>query len=184
MGPLDVSCPLPCCVQSFGLSRAVMLLKGSKSKQVEQWMQDLTALEGQKLHGAGSNRSEDWWKGLGNVLMGQGLLASKSKSVRRAFALGWGFAGWLAFALGQGKDGIIHSWGLPADEAIPQELRNMRLLCCSCSTGRVLNTGEWLAACFLLVRPPTRVLGCASRQQLHAGRHDEVSARMNGLRWL
>jgi hypothetical protein len=64
-----------------------MLLKGSKSKQVEQWMQDLTALEGQKLHGAGSNRSEDWWKGLGNMLMGQGLLASKSKSVRRAF---WG----------------------------------------------------------------------------------------------
>jgi hypothetical protein len=66
---------------SFGLSRAVMLLKGSRSKQVEGWMQELTGPDGSKLHGAGSNRSEEWWKGLGNVLMGQGLLASKAKSV-------------------------------------------------------------------------------------------------------
>lgn len=65
-----------------------MLLKGSKSKQVEQWMQELTGPDGAKLHGAGSNRSEDWWKGLGNVLLGHGLLASKSKSVRRGSS--WG----------------------------------------------------------------------------------------------
>jgi hypothetical protein len=58
-----------------------MLLKGSKSKQVDGWMQELTGPDGSKLHGAGSNRSEEWWKGLGNVLMGQGLLASKAKSV-------------------------------------------------------------------------------------------------------
>lgn len=58
-----------------------MLLKGSKSKQVDSWMQELTGADGSKLHGVGSNRSEEWWKGLGNVLMGQGLLASKAKSV-------------------------------------------------------------------------------------------------------
>jgi hypothetical protein len=33
------------------------------------------------LYGAGSNRSEDWWKGLGNVLLGEGFLASQSKTV-------------------------------------------------------------------------------------------------------
>lgn len=71
-------------LQSFGLNRAVMLLKGSKSKQVDPWMQELVGPDGAKLHGAGSNRSEDWWKGLGNVLMGQGYLASKTKAVRRA----------------------------------------------------------------------------------------------------
>lgn len=60
-----------------------MLLKGSKAKQVEPWMQELTGPDGSKLHGAGSARSEDWWKGLGNVLMGQGYLASKTKAVSR-----------------------------------------------------------------------------------------------------
>ena len=90
----NVSCTgrlraLPCCLlQSFGLSRAVMVLKGSKSKQVEPWMQELTGPDGAKLHGAGSNRSDEWWKGLGNVLMGQGLLASKTKSVRHGSS--WG----------------------------------------------------------------------------------------------
>lgn len=71
-------------LQSFGLNRAVMLLKGSKSKQVDPWMQELVGPDGVKLHGAGSNRSEDWWKGLGNVLVGQGYLASKTKAVRQA----------------------------------------------------------------------------------------------------
>lgn len=71
-------------MQSFGLNRAVMLLKGSKSKQVEPWMQQLTGPDGSMLHGAGSSRSEEWWKGLANVLMGQGLLASQTKSVRRS----------------------------------------------------------------------------------------------------
>lgn len=58
-----------------------MLLKGSKSKQLDPWMTALPGPRGSPLYGAGSNRSEDWWKGLGNVLMGQGLLASKAKSV-------------------------------------------------------------------------------------------------------
>lgn len=81
LGPCVTTC-LCRMLQSFGLSRAVMLLKGSKSKQVEGWMQELAGPDGTKLHGAGSARSDEWWKGLGNVLMGQGLLASKTKSVR------------------------------------------------------------------------------------------------------
>lgn len=44
-------------------------------------MQELMGPDGAKLHGSGSNRSEEWWKGLGNVLMGQGLLSTKAKSV-------------------------------------------------------------------------------------------------------
>jgi hypothetical protein len=66
---------------AYGLTRSAMLLKGSKSKQLDPWMTALPGPGGSPLYGAGANRSEDWWKGLGNVLMGQGLLASKAKSV-------------------------------------------------------------------------------------------------------
>ena len=77
-----------CHAQCFGLNRSVALLKGSKSKQVEPWMQELTGPDGSKLHGAGSKRSEEWWKGLGNVLMGQGYLASNARKVC------WVLGGW------------------------------------------------------------------------------------------
>jgi hypothetical protein len=44
-------------------------------------MKEAKAADGSALYGAGSNRSEDWWKGLSNVLLGEGYLASQSKTV-------------------------------------------------------------------------------------------------------
>jgi hypothetical protein len=72
-------------VQCFGLNRAVSLLRGSKAKGVEPWMQQLTGPDGLLLHGAGSSRSEEWWKGLAGVLLGQGYISSQSKTVSFAY---------------------------------------------------------------------------------------------------
>jgi hypothetical protein len=47
------------------------VLRGSKAKSVDPWMQALTGPDGRALHGAGSGRSDEWWKGLAGVLMGQ-----------------------------------------------------------------------------------------------------------------
>lgn len=57
------------------------VLRGSKAKSIDAWMQQLAGPDGQLLHGAGSGRSDEWWKGLANVLMGQGLLASQARTV-------------------------------------------------------------------------------------------------------
>lgn len=65
----------------FGTARAVSILRGSKAKNVESWMMELRDAGGKLLHGAGSSRSDDWWKGLAGVLMGQGHLQSQHKSV-------------------------------------------------------------------------------------------------------
>eukprot|EP00878_Enallax_costatus_P042925 GHUV01050445.1.p1 GENE.GHUV01050445.1~~GHUV01050445.1.p1 ORF type:complete len:136 (+),score=51.02 GHUV01050445.1:313-720(+) len=43
-------------------------------------MMELRDHSGNPLHGAGSTRSDDWWKGLAGVLMGQGYLQSQHKS--------------------------------------------------------------------------------------------------------
>lgn len=65
----------------FGTARAVSVLRGSKAKSVEPWMIEIRDASGNPLHGAGSSRSDDWWKGLAGVLMGQGHLQSQHKSV-------------------------------------------------------------------------------------------------------
>eukprot|EP00775_Hariotina_reticulata_P009775 gene9775-9932_t len=52
----------------------------SKAKGVEHWMQQLPGPGGTLLHGAGSSRSEEWWKGLAGVLLGQGYIQSQSKT--------------------------------------------------------------------------------------------------------
>lgn len=70
----------------FGTARAVSVLRGSKAKSIEPWMQDIKDQHGNPLHGAGSSRSDDWWKGLAGVLMGQGYLQSQHKSVSAVWA--------------------------------------------------------------------------------------------------
>ncbi|KAG2446096.1 hypothetical protein HXX76_000696 [Chlamydomonas incerta] len=61
----------------FGLNRSVQLLRGSRSKDLQPWMIDAAVhvATGAKLHGAGTERSESWWKGLGGLLAAEGLLA-------------------------------------------------------------------------------------------------------------
>lgn len=63
------------------MNKAIAVLRGSKAKSLEAWMIEAKAADGTALHGAGNSRSEDWWKGFANVLLGQGLLASQSKTV-------------------------------------------------------------------------------------------------------
>ncbi|GFR52323.1 hypothetical protein Agub_g14861, partial [Astrephomene gubernaculifera] len=59
----------------YGMSRAVQLLRGSRSKELAPWMLEATHLvTGAKLHGSGSSRSDGWWKGLGGLLAAEGLL--------------------------------------------------------------------------------------------------------------
>ncbi|WIA16435.1 hypothetical protein OEZ85_013122 [Tetradesmus obliquus] len=67
-------------MKHYGLNKSVAVLRGSKAKGVEQWMREAAAADGSALYGAGSSRSEDWWKGLGAVLLGEGFLASQSKT--------------------------------------------------------------------------------------------------------
>jgi hypothetical protein len=67
--------------QHYGMNKSVAVLRGSKAKSVDDWMKEAKAADGSALYGAGSNRGEDWWKGLGNVLLGEGYLASQSKTV-------------------------------------------------------------------------------------------------------
>ncbi|KAG2452664.1 hypothetical protein HYH02_002897 [Chlamydomonas schloesseri] len=61
----------------FGLNRSVQLLRGSRSKDLQPWMLEAAVhvTTGAKLHGAGAERSEAWWKGLGGLLAAEGLLA-------------------------------------------------------------------------------------------------------------
>lgn len=65
----------------YGTARAVSVLRGSKAKNIERWMMELQDHHDNPLHGAGSNRSDDWWKGLAGVLMGEGYLQTLHKSV-------------------------------------------------------------------------------------------------------
>jgi hypothetical protein len=70
--------------QHYGMNKSVAVLRGSKAKSVDDWMKEAKAADGSALYGAGCNRSGDWWKGLGNVLLGEGFLASQSKKVGAA----------------------------------------------------------------------------------------------------
>ena len=45
------------------------------------WMLEATAADGTRLHGAGTARSGDCWKALAGALVGQGLLAARTKAV-------------------------------------------------------------------------------------------------------
>ncbi|KXZ49836.1 hypothetical protein GPECTOR_19g287 [Gonium pectorale] len=64
----------------FGLNRYVQLLRGSKTKDLAPWMLEAThAISGEKLHGAGTSRSDSWWKGLGGLLAAEGLVQYYSK---------------------------------------------------------------------------------------------------------
>jgi hypothetical protein len=69
------------------MNKSVAVLRGSRAKSVEEWMKEAKAADGSALYGTGSSRSEDWWKGLGNVLLGEGLLASQSKTVGHSGAV-------------------------------------------------------------------------------------------------
>jgi hypothetical protein len=73
------------------MNKSVAVLRGSKAKSVDDWMKEAKAADGSALYGAGCSRSEDWWKGLGNVLLGEGFLASQSKMVgdSRIGVTGW-----------------------------------------------------------------------------------------------
>jgi hypothetical protein len=46
------------------------------------WMTEKAAPDGTRLHGAGSGRSEAWWKGLHGVLVAKGMVELKSIQAR------------------------------------------------------------------------------------------------------
>ncbi|GIM10839.1 hypothetical protein Vretimale_14456 [Volvox reticuliferus] len=63
----------------YGMARSVHLLRGSRCKDLQPWMLEAThAVTGERLHGAGSGRSESWWKGFGGLLNAEGLLQHHS----------------------------------------------------------------------------------------------------------
>jgi superfamily II DNA helicase RecQ len=63
----------------FGLGRPVGLLRGSNAKDIQPWMRELQGPLGGALHGAGTKRSEGWWKGLAGLLQAQDLIKSVFK---------------------------------------------------------------------------------------------------------
>jgi superfamily II DNA helicase RecQ len=63
----------------FGLGRPVSLLRGSNAKDIQPWMRELQSPLGGVLHGAGTKRSEGWWKGLAGLLQAQDLIKSVFK---------------------------------------------------------------------------------------------------------
>jgi superfamily II DNA helicase RecQ len=60
----------------FGMTKYLWVARGSKNKEVTQWMMDVKGPQGEPLYGAGQQKSEGWWKGLGGVLQARGLLKS------------------------------------------------------------------------------------------------------------
>ncbi|PRW18345.1 putative ATP-dependent DNA helicase [Chlorella sorokiniana] len=76
-------------LREMGLGAAVQVLRGSRSQKVKPWMADITGPDGTKLHGAGQQYSEGWWKALAGMLTGRGLIASITKAPpgQRAFAV-------------------------------------------------------------------------------------------------
>eukprot|EP00887_Chlorella_sp_A99_P003535 scaffold7.g3535.t1 len=67
-------------LREMGLGTAIGMLRGSRSTRMKPWMLDITAADGAKLHGAGAERSEDWWKALAGILTGRGLVAVQTRS--------------------------------------------------------------------------------------------------------
>jgi ATP-dependent DNA helicase RecQ len=64
----------------FGLGKALLVLRGSKSKDMKpQWLA-LRGPDGAPLHGCGASKSEEWWKGVAEVAMAQGLAAMETRA--------------------------------------------------------------------------------------------------------
>ena len=58
------------------MGKYLWVIRGSKNKDVTQWMKDVKGPQGEALYGAGQQKSEAWWKGLAGVLQARGLLKS------------------------------------------------------------------------------------------------------------
>ena len=76
-------------LREMGLGTAVQVLRGSRAQKMKPWMLEMTAPDGTKLHGAGLQWTEAWWKALAGMLTGRGLLAGHTKSTpgQRAYAV-------------------------------------------------------------------------------------------------
>lgn len=65
----------------FGLKKALLILRGSNSKEVkEHWKHWKLSGGSSRVYGAGSSRSEAWWSGLVHILHTYDLVSSETRA--------------------------------------------------------------------------------------------------------
>lgn len=73
----------------FGLAKALLILRGSRSKDVRDQWKTWRLRDGTVLWGAGTHKGDEWWKGMSDILMSQGLAAmeTRSSNMGRSYAV-------------------------------------------------------------------------------------------------
>jgi ATP-dependent DNA helicase RecQ len=65
---------------NFGVKKAMLLLRGSNSKEIKEYWKQWVLPDGRtRLFGGGAGKTEAWWSGLVHILLTYGLVALESR---------------------------------------------------------------------------------------------------------